>query len=132
MDSFALFWSDRVAQSFVRTSLSERVIRMRTVSALAFIEKCVSFVTRPKRLVALAVLLSWSALLNASDLSRSHILVATPALRDNIYGSTVLVVKAIGGDQHVGFIVNRPAAVTLARMFPQHGPSQKITNPVYF
>jgi len=76
--------------------------------------------------------LSWSALLNASDLSRSHILVATPALRDNIYGSTVLVVKAIGGDQHVGFIVNRPAAVTLARMFPQHGPSQRITNPVYF
>ena len=31
------------------------------------------------------------------------------SLRDNIYGSTILVVKAIGGDRHVGFIVNRPA-----------------------
>jgi putative transcriptional regulator len=76
--------------------------------------------------------LSWSALLQATDLSQSHILVATPELRDSIFRSTVLVVAAIGGDQHVGFIVNRPGGVTLGRAFPEHGPSQKITDPVYF
>jgi putative AlgH/UPF0301 family transcriptional regulator len=78
------------------------------------------------------MLLSGSALLNATDLSHSHILVATPELRHSIFGSTILVVKAIGGDQHIGFIVNRPADVTLGTIFPEHGPSQKITDPVYF
>ena len=54
------------------------------------------------------------------------------SLRDNIYGSTILVVKAIGGDRHVGFIVNRPAGVPLAKLFPDHGPSQNLTDSVYF
>ena len=105
---------------------------MKTVSVFAFITECVSFIAQTKRSLALSVLLSWSALLNASDLSHSHILVATPELRDNIYGSTILVVKAIGGDQHIGFIVNRPSGVSIAKLFPEHGPSQKLTNSVYF
>ena len=87
---------------------------------------------RAVKVVLLAVLLSWSALANATDLSRPHILVATPELRDNTFGATIVVVKAIGGDQHIGFIVNRPADVTLGTLFPEHGPSKKITDPVYF
>jgi putative transcriptional regulator len=105
---------------------------MKTVSAVAYITGCVSFIAQTKRSLALAVLLSWSAVLNASDLSHSHILVATPELRDNIYGSTILIVKALGGDQHVGVIVNRPAGVSLAKLFPEHGPSQNLTDSVYF
>ena len=105
---------------------------MKTVSAVTFTTGCVSFIAQTKRSLVLAVLLACSSLLNASELSHSHILVATPELRDNIYGSTVLVVKAIGGDQHVGFIVNRPAGVTLAKLFPGHGPSQTVTDSVFF
>lgn len=105
---------------------------MKTASAVTYIAGCVSFIAQTKRSLIVAVLLSWSALLNASDPSHSHILVATPELRDNIYGSTILIVKAIGGDQHVGFIVNRPVGVSLAKLFPEHGPSQTITDSVYF
>src|SRR6266853_1818688 len=54
-----------------------------------------------------AVLLGWSALAGAADLSRPVILVAKPELRDELYGSSIVVVTPMGGDQHVGFIVNR-------------------------
>ena len=83
------------------------------------------------RSIVVAVMLGWSALLHAADLSQSHILVARPELRDQLFGSTILVVKPIGGDQHVGFIVNRPTALTLSKIFPEHGPSQKIVDPIY-
>ncbi len=81
--------------------------------------------------LVLAVMLSWSALLYAADPSRPHILVAKPELRDLLFGSSVLVVKPVGGDQHVGFIVNRPTGIALGNVFPEHGPSQKIVDPVY-
>lgn len=59
------------------------------------------------------------------------ILVAKPALRDRLYGATILITKPIGNGQHIGFIVNRPTPVTLGKLFPNHGPSQKVTDPVY-
>src|SRR5690348_8105590 len=61
----------------------------------------------------------------------SVILVAKRALRDQLYGSTVIVTKPIGRDRHVGFIVNKPTTLTLGKLFPSHGPSQKIVDPVY-
>src|ERR1700675_3306320 len=62
--------------------------------------------------VAFAVLVGWSALgwsggTAAADLSKPIILVAKPELHDEMYGSTIIVVAPVGGDQHVGFIVNR-------------------------
>lgn len=81
--------------------------------------------------LVLAVLLTWSALLHAADPSQPHILVAKPELRDVLYGASILVVKPIGGDQHVGFIVNRPTGIRLGKVFPEHGPSQKIIDPLY-
>jgi putative transcriptional regulator len=59
------------------------------------------------------------------------LLVAKPALRDRLYGATILIVRPIGRDRHVGFIVNRPTPVTLGKLFPDHGPSQKVVDPVY-
>jgi putative transcriptional regulator len=76
-------------------------------------------------------MLSWSALLHAADVSQPHVLVAKPELRDPVFGSTILVVKPMGGNQHVGFIINRPTTVTLGKLFPEHGPSQAIADPVY-
>jgi putative transcriptional regulator len=70
-------------------------------------------------------------LAGATDLERPLILVAKPELHDPIYGSTVLIVAPLGGDQHAGFIVNRPTRLTLGKVFPQDGPSQKIPDPVY-
>ncbi len=78
-----------------------------------------------------ALTLGVSALSQAADLSEPLILVAKPELREGAYRSTVLVVTPVGGDRHVGFIVNRPTEVTVREIFPEHGPSQKIVDPVY-
>jgi putative transcriptional regulator len=59
------------------------------------------------------------------------ILVARPELSDPVYRRTVLVVKSLGDDRHVGFIVNRPTRMTLGRMFPEHPPSRDIADPVF-
>jgi len=59
------------------------------------------------------------------------ILVAKRELRDQLYGSTILIVKPLGEDRHVGFIINKPTQMTLGKLFPNHGPSQKVVDPVY-
>ena len=81
-----------------------------------------------------ALLLAVSGVVSAresADVSAPIILVAKPELRDQVYGSTILVVTPLGGDQHVGFIVNRPSTTQLSTVFPEHGPSQKVVDPVY-
>jgi putative transcriptional regulator len=78
-----------------------------------------------------AVLAAGAAAAQAADLSKAVILVAKPELTDALYGSTILVVTPVGGDQHVGFIVNRPTSVKLGQLFPADGPSQKVVDPVY-
>ncbi|HEX2197711.1 MAG TPA: YqgE/AlgH family protein [Burkholderiales bacterium] len=82
-------------------------------------------------LLVLAVVLPWAAPAAATDLSESVVLVAKRQLRDKMYGSTILVARPIGNDQHIGFIVNRPTKVTLGQLFPRHAPSQKVPDPVY-
>jgi putative transcriptional regulator len=82
-------------------------------------------------LLVLAAVLPWAAPAAAADLSESVILVAKRQLRDKMYGSTILVARPIGNDQHIGFIVNRPTKVTLGQLFPRHAPSQKVPDPVF-
>ena len=67
----------------------------------------------------------------AADISQPVILVAKRQLQDRFYGATILVTRPIGNEQHIGFIVNRPTKVTLGQLFPQHGPSQKVVDPVF-
>jgi putative transcriptional regulator len=67
----------------------------------------------------------------AADTSSSVILVAKRQLQDRLYGATILLARPIGQDQHIGFIVNRPTKITLGQLFPQHGPSQKVVDPVF-
>ena len=59
------------------------------------------------------------------------LLVAKPALRDRLYRATVLIAKPLRNGQHIGFIVNRPTPVKLGTLFPDHGPSQKVVEPIY-
>ena len=82
-------------------------------------------------LLVLAAVLPWAAPAAAADLSEGVILVAKRQLRDKMYGSTILVARPIGNDQHIGFIVNRPTKVTLGQLFPRHAPSQKVPDPVF-
>ena len=87
------------------------------------------------RTFLLAVMLGYSALSSAAssagDLSEPVILVAKPELRDSVYGASILVVRPLGDDAHVGFIVNRPTAVSLGELFAGHDHSKKLVDPVY-
>jgi len=77
--------------------------------------------------VTAGVVPTWAA--EPSD--ETVILVAKPALRDRLYGATILISKPLGNGQHIGLIVNKPTPMTLGRLFPGHGPSLKVTDPVY-
>jgi len=68
---------------------------------------------------------------HSEGMDDTMILVAKRQLRDQLYGSTILIVKPLGEDRHVGFIINKPTQMTLGKLFPNHGPSQKIVDPVY-
>jgi len=85
----------------------------------------------PLLLTALVVMLSWMQPAHPADPSTTVILVAKRQLTDPFYRSTVLVVRPMGGDQHIGFILNRPTKMTLGQLFPEHGPSQVVRDPVY-
>ena len=80
---------------------------------------------------AIAALASAAPAPAAEPATEPVILVARPALRDRLYGATILIAKPVGSGQHMGFIVNRPTRMTLGKMFPDHGPSQKVTDPIY-
>lgn len=81
--------------------------------------------------LTLAALL-WNGCVAARDrIDEPMILVATPALRDQLYGASVLIVTPIGNGQHIGFILNRPTPLRLSEMFPEHAPSKKVTEPIF-
>ena len=87
------------------------------------------------RLLAVSLAIFGAALVaapaQADDSTDTMILVAKRQLRDQLYGSTILIVKPLGEDRHVGFIINKPTQMTLGKLFPNHGPSQKVVDPVY-
>jgi putative transcriptional regulator len=80
---------------------------------------------------AIAVSLAAAMPARSEGADDTMILVAKRQLRDQLYGSTILIVKALGEDRHVGFIINKPTQMTLGKLFPGHGPSQKVVDPVY-
>lgn len=59
------------------------------------------------------------------------ILVAKPGLHDEFFGASILIAKPIGDGRHIGFAINRPTDMTLGKLFPEYGPSQKVPGPVY-
>jgi putative transcriptional regulator len=82
------------------------------------------------RLLLLA-LAAWSAPVQAQD-DDAMILVAHPSLRDLDYRQTVLIAAPAPNGGHVGVILNRPTRRPLASLFPQHEPSKKVVDPVYY
>jgi len=53
-------------------------------------------------------------------------------LRDADYRQSVVIVVPVENDRHIGVIVNRPTRRTLSSLFPDHQPSKKVTEPVFF
>ena len=66
----------------------------------------------------------------AQSLDKPLLLVASPALQGH-YSHTALIVFPMRG-QHAGFILNRSTEVKLAAVFPDHAPSAKVIDPIYF
>jgi len=84
-----------------------------------------------KSFLGLMVALFFTFPAAAADIDAPVVLVAKRQLTDRFYGATILVVRPIGQDQHIGFILNRPSRVTLGELFPQHAPSRKVPDPVF-
>jgi putative transcriptional regulator len=59
-------------------------------------------------------------------------LVANPAFRDPEYRQTVLIASPTSNGGHIGVIINRPTRRSLASLFPEHEPSKKVIDPVFF
>jgi putative transcriptional regulator len=89
----------------------------------------------PRVLAFLAVLLAAAgAAAQESDtsLDRALILVAHPAFRDLDYRQTVLIAAPAPNGGHVGVILNRPTKRSLGSLFPEHEPSKKVVDPVFY
>ncbi len=82
------------------------------------------------RLLAAAALFFISAPLFAED--EAMILVAHPAFRDLEYRQTVLIASPAPNGGHVGVILNRPTRRSLGSLFPEHEPSKKVVDPVFY
>ncbi len=59
-------------------------------------------------------------------------LVAVPGLRDPEYRHAVLIAAPTANGGHIGVIINRPTRQSLSSLFPQHEPSKKVIEPVFF
>ena len=83
-----------------------------------------------KKTLALLLVLFAAFAARAEDLEKPLLLVASPALQGP-YSRTALLVFPMRG-QHAGFILNRSTDVKLASVFPEHAPSAKVADPIYF
>ena len=60
------------------------------------------------------------------------ILVAQPAFRDLEWRQTVIIAAPAPNGGHVGVILNRPTRRSLSSLFPEHAPSKKVIDPVFY
>ena len=86
------------------------------------------------RLVALVgfLLASLPALAQGQAQDGAIILIAHPAFRDLEYRQTVVIAAPAPNGGHVGVILNRPTRRSLGSLFPEHEPSKKVADPVYY
>src|SRR5215212_5698677 len=78
------------------------------------------------------VLLCFSGALRAQSDEDAVLLVANPAFRDLEYRQSVLIAAPAPNGGHVGVIINRPTRRSLGSLFPEHEPSKKVLEPVFY
>lgn len=84
-------------------------------------------------LAALGLLLAAStALGQPAQEDDAFVLVATSKLAHSNYRQTVILAIPHENGHHVGIMLNRPTRQSLADLFPDHLPSKKVAEPVYF
>jgi putative transcriptional regulator len=84
------------------------------------------------RSLAILGLFVFCGLASAQSQDDAVILVAHPAFRDLEYRQTVLLAAPAPNGGHVGVILNRPTKRSLGSLFPEHEPSKKVVEPVYY
>jgi putative transcriptional regulator len=84
-----------------------------------------------RALAASLLLLASGAALGQSQ-SDAILLIAHPAFRDMEWRQTVLIAAPTPNGGHVGVILNRPTRRSLGSLFPDHEPSKKVVEPVYY
>ncbi len=62
----------------------------------------------------------------------AFLLIAQPGLSDADYRQTVLLAAPAPNGGHVGIILNRPTRRSLGSLFPEHEPSKKVSEPVFY
>lgn len=84
-------------------------------------------------LAAIVLYFAWMARASAGgSADKAELLVAKPQkTEDPVFGSAILLVKPVANGGHLGFILNKPTTATLGQIFPEHGPSKKIPDPIY-
>jgi putative transcriptional regulator len=80
--------------------------------------------------LAAFLLLLGAGFARAEDLGKPLLLVAAPELQGP-YMHTALIVVPMG-NRHIGFIINRASNTRLETAFPNHPPSAKVVDPIYF
>ncbi|MBC7803534.1 MAG: YqgE/AlgH family protein [Candidatus Parcubacteria bacterium] len=81
--------------------------------------------------LAAACAAPWSTPALAQD-DDALLLVAHPAFRDADYRQTVLLAAPGPSGGHVGVILNRPTRRSLSSLFPEHEPSKRVMDPVFY
>jgi len=84
------------------------------------------------RIAMLLALLMAASLAGAQGQDDAIILIAHPAFRDLEYRQTVLIAAPAPNGGHVGVILNRPTRRSLGSLFPEHEPSKKVVEPVFY
>ena len=84
------------------------------------------------RALAACMFLALSAAAFAQSQDEAVLLIAHPAFRDLEYRQTVLIAAPVPSGGHVGVILNRPTRRSLGSLFPDHEPSKKVAEPVYY
>ena len=82
------------------------------------------------RLLVAGLILMTACVARAQDLAKPMVLVASPDLAGP-YSHTALIVVPMG-DRHIGFILNRATESRLATLFPEHAPSAKVADPLFY
>ena len=62
----------------------------------------------------------------------AFLLIANPGLVDIDYRQTVLIAAPSPAGGHIGVILNRPTRRFLGSLFPEHEPSKKVLDPVFY
>lgn len=83
-------------------------------------------------LVVLAIALLAAPQIALAQDDGALLLVAHPAFRDSDYRQSVLIAAPVPNGGHVGVILNRPTRRSLGSLFPEHEPSRKVIEPVFY